>query len=100
MSTWGGTFGTTLRLYDPTGHLYEIPVVSADAVLRVLGTHAVKNLRSGEPFFVLRGQDATAAATVRQWAHTNRQSLDGSKYLDALQIADEMERWPSRRSPT
>lgn len=100
MSTWGGTFGTTLRLYDPTGSLYEIPVVSAEAVLRVLGTHAVKNLRTGEPFFVLRGSDQTAAATVRGWAHLNRDSLAGSEYLDALQIADAMDSWPVRRSPT
>lgn len=51
-------------------------------------------LRLGEPFFVLRAQDATAPITVRRWAHeAQRRGTPQSKVDEALANADAMEEW-------
>lgn len=61
-----------------------------------------------EPLFVLRGQDMLAPALVREWArqfavHAAAQDIDAAgwlpKFLEAMQVAHQMEQWPGRRLP-
>lgn len=47
-----------------------------------------------EPVFVLRAQDATAAAVVRFWASLQQ---PGELKDMALVQADEMDRWPVKK---
>jgi hypothetical protein len=57
-------------------------------------------LAPDEPFFVLRAQDAEAADLVELWALRARAGgcpLD--KATEAMQVADEMRRWPRRKHP-
>ncbi len=53
-----------------------------------------------EPVFVLRGQDALAGDTVRDWA---RRALEAgcpeAKYFEAIELADKMDAWPNRKLP-
>lgn len=60
----------------------------------------LSKLNPGEIVFVLRAQDKLAPNLIRTWA--NRAKKHGAswrKVESALNIADEMERWPGRRYP-
>lgn len=62
-----------------------------------------------EPIFVLRAQDELAGQTIRFWAgllmeRHGRDSISWpegavTKINAALQLADQMDRWPSRKVP-
>lgn len=64
-----------------------------------------------EPLFVLRAQDKTAPALVRAWAERFRQhhvKIGSSgfqlasainKHTEALQVAEAMEKWATRKMP-
>ena len=53
-----------------------------------------------EPIFVLRAQDSLAAAVVRFWAdQAEKAGANAAKIAEAREVADAMERWPSRRLP-
>lgn len=60
----------------------------------------LRRAHEDEPCFVLRGQDASAAALVRAWAELNRATISEEKYQDALEVAAAMERWRPQRPPT
>lgn len=90
----------TLKVYDPSGKAHEIEFASEEALLRVLLNPCVRKLRSGEPFFVLRGQDASAPALVEEWISRNTPTLETDKRDGALRIAEAMRTWPNRRAPT
>lgn len=96
----GAAVFTTIRLALPNGSFEDIQVVSADAVMAVLRNPCVRKLETGEPFFVLRGQDITAAEFVSAWADENRGTLDDDKFTEAHGIAGRMRAWPRRRNPT
>jgi len=53
-----------------------------------------------EPVFILRAQDQTAAATVRDWARRNQQIAghDSAAVVLALKWADEMDKWPVKKT--
>jgi hypothetical protein len=52
-----------------------------------------------EPVFLLRGQDVCAPATVRFWAReAKKQGVDEGTIQAALQLAIEMEAWPTRNT--
>ena len=63
----------------------------------------------GEPFFVLRAQDDTSSGFVRDWAETFRSNhirlgTSGhalaaaiTKYNQALEVADAMDAWATRK---
>lgn len=55
------------------------------------------HLKSGEPFFVLRAQDITAAEGVRSWIRMNEQNMPESKTEMAHEIARQMDRWTGPR---
>ena len=56
--------------------------------------------KDDEPIFVLRAQDKLAAGVVRQWAEQAAQAGCGNaKVREAREIADAMERWPTRKVP-
>ena len=52
-----------------------------------------------EPIFVLRAQDVTAPSLVRKWATVNKSTISSEKYNEALNCANEMDKWPSRKLP-
>jgi hypothetical protein len=53
-----------------------------------------------EPIFVLRAQDSLAADAVRHWAERAEQAgSTPAKVAEARDIADAMERWPTRKMP-
>jgi len=53
-----------------------------------------------EPYFVLRGQDAEAAELVELWAlRAKAAGCGGDKVNEAMDVADEMRRWPKRKVP-
>ena len=55
---------------------------------------------SDEPLFILRAQDAHAADLVEKWAIWARASGCGDdKVNEAMQIAEEMRKWPTRKMP-
>ncbi|HYK54156.1 MAG TPA: hypothetical protein VEV38_11550 [Candidatus Eremiobacteraceae bacterium] len=57
-------------------------------------------LAPDEPYFVLRGQDAEAADLVELWAlRAKTAGCDRDKVNEAMDVADEMRRWPKRKSP-
>lgn len=61
----------------------------------------LKKLPPDEPVFVLRAQDITAAGFVMAWAN-NLAHLTGvfsPKADEALDIAREMEAWPTQKVP-
>ena len=70
------------------------PAVDNPALLAA-GTSAIA---ADEPVFLLRARDITSAATVRAWAHLNRQ-LGGSTDAinSALYQAERMEQWAGRK---
>lgn len=58
--------------------------------------HGCLNLHPNEPFFVLRAQDVTAAATVDHWVLINNTAPE--EKLDAARdVADRMMRWGGPR---
>lgn len=68
-----------------------------------------KAMALGEPFFVLRAQDQSSPALVRTWAEQFRQAhinlgTSGhalasviTKHTHALEVAEAMEQWQSRK---
>ena len=53
-----------------------------------------------EPVFILRGQDALAADLVEKWAIWARAAgCPNDKVQEALDLADTMRRWPTRKNP-
>ncbi len=57
-------------------------------------------LKPGEPFFVLRGQDALAPIFVRGWAEMARQNgLSAEKFAEAMKRADAMAAYTPRKLP-
>lgn len=57
-------------------------------------------LQPGEPYFVLRAQDATASGVVRAWAEiAKRNKLSPAKIASAIAVAEAMEAWPHSRMP-
>lgn len=68
-----------------------------------------KALATGEPFFVLRAQDKSSPALVRTWAEQFRQAhvdlgTSGhalasviTKHTHALEVAEAMEQWATRK---
>lgn len=57
-------------------------------------------LGEGEPYFMLRGQDAVAADTVRAWASLARAAGTPDAVVEqALQQADNLEAWKPKKVP-
>lgn len=58
-------------------------------------------LKPGEPYFVLRAQDATASNIVRQWIAIQKRNRTCSpeKIADAERIASAMDEYPHSRKP-
>jgi hypothetical protein len=53
-----------------------------------------------EPIFVLRANDALAEDAVRHWAaHALYKGVPAEKVKGALEIADAMNAWPSKKIP-
>ena len=51
-----------------------------------------------EPAFLLRGQDVSAADTVRAWANLNDLNGGSQRLSDAArQQADKMDAWPKKK---
>jgi hypothetical protein len=60
----------------------------------------IHKLQPGEPYFVLRGQDATASGVVRRWIEiAQRNKVNPEKIASALAVAEAMERYPHSRKP-
>jgi hypothetical protein len=57
------------------------------------------NLPADEPLFVLRGQDADAADTVRFWAsRTSQCGTPREKCDEARALAKQMDAWPVKQT--
>lgn len=66
-----------------------------DAMIRV------SSIPADEPTFLLRGQDACAADTVRDWAARELAAgVDKAVVEQGLRQADAMARWPVKKLPT
>jgi hypothetical protein len=53
-----------------------------------------------EPVFVLRAQDKTAPALVRMWANLlEERDPENPKVFEALELAEKMDNWPTRKWP-
>lgn len=53
-----------------------------------------------EPIFVLRAQDKVAPYIIRMWAlHACQAGCPVAKCFEALEQADAMEKWPTRKVP-
>ena len=60
----------------------------------------LRKLDPDEPYFVLRGQDAEAAELVELWAlRAKAAGCPGDKVNEAMDVADEMRRWHTRKRP-
>lgn len=60
----------------------------------------IASLKPGEPFFVLRAQDAVAGDAVRGWASLAHAAGAPAEALElALQHADRMDAWPQKKKP-
>ena len=96
------------------GHRIEdhIEVRGGGAVgyaIRQFDDDCLAKVEVGEPIFVLRAQDVTAAETVEAWADnlTDRYREDGieipaalaEKLIEAYYQADRMRAWPRRKVP-
>lgn len=55
----------------------------------------LQNAGDDEPIFVLRAQDLLAPQVIRHWAEL----AGGRKGAQAIDVANEMERWPNRKVP-
>jgi hypothetical protein len=61
---------------------------------------SLEKANDNEPIFVLRAQDRLAADAVRHWAErAEQEGATPAKVAEAREIADAMERWPSRKLP-
>jgi hypothetical protein len=59
-----------------------------------------KGLAEGEPYFMLRGQDALAGDTIRAWAMLAGQQQVPLPVLEqALRQADRLDAWPAKKLP-
>jgi hypothetical protein len=64
------------------------------------GNPCIEKAREDEPIFVLRGQDNLAPALVRLWASRARAlGCSSEKVQDAIECADAMEAYPTRKDP-
>ena len=53
-----------------------------------------------EPIFVLRAQDMLAPVIVRQWAMLAKHcGCAEEKVQEAINLAERMEKWPTRKYP-
>jgi hypothetical protein len=52
---------------------------------------------AGEPIFVLRGQDMTAANVVAYWLAHQGNNLPREKYDEAQRLIEEMRAWPRKK---
>lgn len=78
----------------------EVDERVAFAVALVAANPYLSRLKPGEPFFVLRAQDALAPQMVKNWAERAKENhLPTEKYLGAYRVAAEMEKWPFRKMP-
>lgn len=69
--------------------------------LLALSDACLDKLDPGEPFFVLRGKDATAAILVQSWAAgAERVGACPEKVAEARATADAMQNYHGRRMPT
>lgn len=52
-----------------------------------------------EPIFTLLGRDPAAPKLIRDWVHHHQDAkTDGAKLLEALAVADDMERYLMERN--
>jgi hypothetical protein len=52
-----------------------------------------------EPVFTLIGRDPAAPALIREWVrHHQNAKTDGTQLMEALAVADEMDRWRMERA--
>ena len=73
--------------------------VTRDDGMRI-ENRCLDNLKPGEPFFVLRGQDELAPEIVRYWVQEARKNdYPPEKAKEVLRFADEMEKWQPRKFP-
>jgi hypothetical protein len=82
-----------------------VPTTASQAVETCLS----KAQALGEPYFVLRAQDDSSSGLVREWAETFRANhirlgTSGhalaaaiTKYTQALEVADAMDAWATRK---
>lgn len=64
------------------------------------GAIRIASLQPGEPYFVIRAQDAVAGDAVRAWAGLAHEAGAPAEALElALQQADRMDAWPSKKKP-
>jgi hypothetical protein len=77
------------------------PVQAAPPVPEWVGTVPVTPpLKSGEPFFVLRGSDLLAAYLVEKWAsNAEAQGTNPATVQAARETALRMQSWPNRKYP-
>jgi hypothetical protein len=68
----------------------------------------LQKVSDDEPIFVLRAQDRLAPALVREWVrqmsmHAALNNLNAdeiqARAKEALELADRMEQWPTRKYP-
>lgn len=58
------------------------------------------NAADDEPIFVLRATDPLASETIRHWAaHALYRGVSPAKVQAALDLADEMRDWPTKKLP-
>lgn len=61
---------------------------------------ALENAADDEPIFVLRASDELAEHAVRHWAAKAAVAgVPGTKVKDALDVADAMRAWPTKKLP-
>ncbi|MET3665949.1 hypothetical protein [Caulobacter sp. 1776] len=59
-----------------------------------------RQIQPGEPYFLIRGQDAVAGDAVRAWASLARTAGAPSAIVEqALQQADRLDAWPTKKTP-
>ena len=68
--------------------------------LAVKGQGPLGKAAYDEPVFILRAQDCLAAEVVEQWAIRARSlGVNTDKVREAFDLAEEMLRWPIRKTP-
>ena len=73
---------------------YQVAIEGPNAQL----VAALRKLKPGEPFFVVRGQDSLAADTVEWWAiHAKMTGVHIDKVNSAYRIAEDMREWPKQK---
>lgn len=71
--------------------------MAGEPILAAELEHGCLHLHPGEPFFVLRAQDVTAAGVTDFWVSLNNASAPPYKINAARAIADAMRRWGGPR---